>query len=109
MMPVAAYNLLESIDILSTSCSNLSIQCVEGIEATDAGPTMVRKGLAIVTTLVPHIGYDESARIAHKAQESGRNIMDVALEETDLSETELIEILNPESMTEPGSSGVAIG
>ena len=109
MMPVAAYNLLESIDILSTSCSNLSIQCVEGIEATDAGPTMVRKGLAIVTTLVPHIGYDESARIAHKAQESGRNIMVVALEETDLSETELIEILNPESMTEPGSSGVAIG
>lgn len=109
MMPVAAYNLLESIDILSTSCSNLSIQCIEGIEATNAGPTMVRKGLAIVTTLVPHIGYDESARIAHKAQESGRNIMDVALEETDLSETELIEILNPESMTEPGSSGIGIG
>ena len=106
MMPVAAYNLLQSIEILGTACSNLSIQCVEGIEATQTGPNMVEKGLAIVTTLVPHIGYDESARIAHKAQESGRNIMEVALEETSLSETELTEILNPESMTEPGGSGV---
>lgn len=109
MMPIAAYNLLESIDILGTACSNLSIQCIEGIKATDTGPAMVQKGLAIVTTLVPHIGYDESARIAHKAQESGRNIMEVALEETSLSETELVEILNPESMTEPGASGVSIG
>jgi len=58
-----------------------------------------------VTTLVPHIGYDKSARIAHKAQESGRNIMEVALEETSLSEPELTEILNPESMTEPGGLG----
>ena len=106
MMPVAAYNLLQSIEILGTACSNLSIQCVEGIEATQTGPDMVEKGLAIVTTLVPHIGYDESARIAHKAQESGRNIMEVALEETSLSGTELTEILNPESMTEPGGSGV---
>ena len=109
MMPIAAYNLLQSIDILSTACSNLSIQCIEGIKATETGPTMVEKGLAIVTTLVPYIGYDESARIAHTAQESGRNIMEVAQEETSLSESDLIKILNPESMTEPGGSGVSIG
>lgn len=99
MMPVAAYNLLQSIDILSTSAINLTTQCIDGIKPTTKGPDMVENGLAIVTTLVPHIGYDASARIAHKAQITNKSILEVALEETDFKKEKLKDILNPENMT----------
>ena len=101
MMPVAAYNLLQSIDILSTASSNFASQCIDGLKSTSKGPEMVERGLAIVTTLVPHIGYDASADIAHKAQESGKTVLEIALSETDFSEDQLRKILDPESMTEP--------
>ena len=110
MMPVAAYNLLESIDLLTTVSANFTEQCVKGIQATRKGPEMVERGLAIVTTLVPRIGYDASAAIAKEAQESGRTIREVASERTSLSAAELDGILDPESMTEPGlSNGVSLG
>ncbi len=110
MMPVAAYNLLQSIDLLAASARNLARQCVNGLSATAAGPDMVERGLAIVTTLVPHIGYDAAADIAKKAQATGKTVKDVALAETDLSLKELDEILDPSGMTEPGlGAGVALG
>ena len=62
-----------------------------------------------MTTLVPHIGYDKSAELAHKAQQTGQTIMEVALAETDLNKQELQKILDPESMTEPGVSGTSLG
>ena len=103
MMPVAAYCLLESIDLLAASCRNLSRQCVSGIEATARGPAMIEQGLAICTALAPKIGYDAAASIAHMAAESGETIKQVALRETDLSSDELDEILDPVTMTEPGA------
>ena len=110
MMPVTAYNLLQSIDLLAAAARNLGSQCVSGLTATGKGPEMVERGLAIVTTLVPHIGYDASAAIAKKAQSTGRTVKEVAAEETDLSPEELDEILDPTTMTEPGlSGGVSIG
>ena len=102
MMPVAAYCLLESIDLLAASCRNLSRQCVTGITATARGPAMVEQGLAICTALAPKIGYDAAAAIAHMAAESGETIKQVALRETDLSSDELDVILDPVAMTEPG-------
>ncbi len=101
MMPVAAHNLLESIEILSTGSRNFSEQCIEGLVATNKGPQMVNQGLAICTALAPKIGYDKAADIAHKASESGETIKEVALRETQLSSSELDEILEPLSMTEP--------
>ncbi len=101
MMPIAAHNLLESIEILSTGSRNFSEQCIEGLIATDNGPQMVNQGLAICTALAPKIGYDKAADIAHKASESGETIKEVALRETQLSSKELDEILEPLSMTEP--------
>ena len=110
MMPVAAYNLLQSIDLLGASAANLSRQCVTGLTATSAGPDMVDRGQAIVTTLVPHIGYDASADIAKEAQATGQTVKEVALIRTDLSSEDLDEILDPSGMTEPGlGSGVALG
>ena len=109
MMPVAAYNFLQSIELLARASGNLADQCVDGLKATDKGPEMVERGLAIVTTLVPHIGYDASAAIAHKAQATGQTVLEIAIVETNLEESELREILNPESMTEPGVSGMSVG
>ena len=110
MMPVCAYNLLQSIDLLAAASSNLDTQCIRGLKSTKKGPEMVEKGLAIVTTLVPHIGYDASAAIAHEAQVTGKTVKEVALETTKLSAKELDEILDPASMTEPGlGNGVSSG
>lgn len=109
MMPVAAHNLLQSIDLLSSASRNLAEQCIDGLKATSKGPEMVDRGLAIVTTLVPYIGYDAAAEIAHKAQTTGRTVLEVALEETSLKESELVDILDPASMTGSGSSGISVG
>ncbi|MDP7579500.1 MAG: class II fumarate hydratase [SAR202 cluster bacterium] len=110
MMPITAYNLLQSIEILSTSSQNFSDQCIAGLQSTERGPDMVERGLAIATTLVPHIGYDSSAAIAKEAKLTGKTIREVARERTNLSETDLELILNPESMTEPGlGSGISLG
>jgi len=62
---------------------------------------MVMQGLAICTALAPIIGYDEAARLAHVAVESGETIKQVALRETDLTDAQLDEVLEPLSMTEP--------
>ena len=111
MMPVCAYNLLQSIDLLASAARNLEEQCIRGLKATSVGPDMVERGLAIVTTLVPHIGYDASAAIAKEAQATGKTVKEVAIDMTDLSSAELDDILDPSGMTEPGLSagGVSVG
>jgi fumarate hydratase class II len=101
MMPVAAHNLLESIDLLTTSCENFAGQCIDGLEKTSQGPDMVMQGLAIGTALAPIIGYDKAADIAKLASKSGETIREVTLRETDLGPEKLDEVLEPLSMTEP--------
>ena len=104
MMPIAAYNLLQSIEILASSSMNLADRCVKGLTATERGPDMVTNGLAIVTTLVPHIGYDASAAIAKEAQDTGKSIKEIAEIRTNIHPDDLDNILDPKSMTEPGIS-----
>jgi len=101
MMPVAAHNILESIELLATSAKNLARQCINGLTATDKGPETVMEGLAICTALAPIIGYDAAASIAHEASKSGETIKEVAMRVTDLTSAQLDEILEPLSMTEP--------
>lgn len=101
MMPVAAHNILESIELLATSAKNLARQCINGLTATDKGPEMVMEGLAICTALAPIIGYDAAAAIAHEASQNGETIKEVALRVSDLTSEQLDEILDPLSMTEP--------
>ncbi len=102
MLPVACYNLLQSINLLANASLNFSTKCIAGIEATKKGPQMVESGLSLCTALVPEIGYDAAAKIAHLAYESGKSIRDVAFEETKLSSKELESLLDPFKMTENG-------
>jgi fumarate hydratase class II len=101
MLPMAGYNLIQSIETLGRASKNFADACVDGIEATERGPQMVERGLAIVTGLVPLIGYDLSAAIAHEAAETGRTIREVAQEKTDLSPEQLDAGLDPFKMTSP--------
>src|SRR5205814_446762 len=57
MMPVTAYNLLQSISLLASVSHNFTEQCIKGLQATTRGPEMVERGLAICTSLAPIIGY----------------------------------------------------
>jgi fumarate hydratase, class II len=101
MMPVAAYNLLQSIDLLSSVSSNFVDNCIDGIKATEKGPEMLEKGLMLCTALVPEVGYDMAAAIAKEASKTGATIREVARQKTDLSEKDLDRILDPSKMTEP--------
>jgi fumarate hydratase class II len=101
MMPVAAYNLLQSISLLASAVRNFSEQCVKGLKATTRGPEVVERGLAICTALAPVIGYDAAAAISKEAYKTGKTIREVARERTKLSEGELDRILDPANMTEP--------
>ena len=103
MMPVAAYNILQSISLLAASAINFAEQCVTGIEATSVGPDMVEKGLMLGTALTPAIGYDAAAALAKEAAATGKTIREMAKLKTDLSDAELDRLLDPGSMTQPGA------
>ena len=109
MMPVSAYNLLQSIGLLASVTRNFTEQCIKGIKATTKGPEMVERGLAISTALAPIIGYDEAASISKEAYKTGKTVREVAREKTNLSEQELDRILDPASMTKPGLEGGPAG
>ena len=109
MMPVAAYNLLQSISLLASSADNFAEQCVKGLKATEVGPAMVEKGLMLGTALSPAIGYDRAAEIAKDAAATGSTIREVARKMTELADEQLDELLNPVKMTEPGLGGGPAG
>lgn len=102
MMPVAAYNLLQSISLLATGLDNFREKCIDGIKATERGPELVERGLALCTALVPAVGYDIAAQISHDAYESGKTVREIAREKTKLTEAELDKLLDPFKMTAPG-------
>ncbi len=101
MMPLAAHNLIQAIEILGAATSNFAERCIRGIRSTPRGPEMVERGLAIVTGLAPLIGYDKAAAIAHEAARTGRTVREVAREMTSLTPEQLDRALDPLRMTEP--------
>ncbi len=105
MMPVAALNLLQEITLLGRVAGNFADQCVVGITATNRGPELLEKGLAIGTALAPVVGYDRAAAIAKEAAATGQTIREVARIRTDLTDADLDRLLDPEKMVQPGVGG----
>jgi fumarate hydratase class II len=94
MLPVIAYNLLQSIHLLASGSGLLADKCVTGITANrEKCASYIEKSLALATYLVPHVGYDKAASIAEKAYDTGKSIREVVLEEKLFSEDELVDIL----------------
>ena len=103
MMPLMAYNLLRSIEWLSTSVLQFTERCVAGIEAEQARcQSTVERSLALATALVPLIGYDQAAEISKEAYISGKTVGSLAKERQIMPDDDLDETLNPYRMTEPG-------
>ncbi len=98
MMPLMAYDLLESIELLAAAGRNFAHKLVDGIEP-DRGRAegFIEQSLAMGTVLAPEIGYDRAAAIAKEAYSTGRTIREVAREQSGLSEDRLQELLDPRS------------
>ncbi|RME52308.1 MAG: class II fumarate hydratase, partial [Deltaproteobacteria bacterium] len=103
MLPVMAYNLHTSIEILAASARNFSRKCVVGLEADRKRcAELVEQSLALVTPLAPVIGYDAAAEIAKESYRTGKTVRELVRERKILPEAELEEILDLRPMTEPG-------
>ncbi|MBB1419061.1 MULTISPECIES: class II fumarate hydratase [Pseudoalteromonas] len=103
MLPVIAYNILQSIELLANSSQALADKAIRSFKVKH---TNIDKALAknpiLVTALNPVIGYAKAAKIAKQAYQDGRPILDVAEQETDLSRSELETLLNPAKLTQGG-------
>ncbi|MBW2298236.1 MAG: aspartate ammonia-lyase, partial [Deltaproteobacteria bacterium] len=82
MQPLIAYNLLQSIQILGESARVFAEKCIRGIEADEARCAgNLEKSLAMVTYLVPLLGYDRAAELSKRAHETGKTVREVVIEE----------------------------
>jgi fumarate hydratase class II len=102
MMPLMTHNLLQSIALLTAAMTVFTEKLVRGLQADRKRcEEMIEKSLAMCTSLSPHIGYDNAARIAKEAYASGKTVREVAREQKILPEEELERLLDPWSMTQP--------
>ena len=96
MLPVIAYNLLQSIDLLTNSAHELGTKCIANftINHKNINATIERNPI-LATALAPKIGYEAAAKIAKIAYQTQQPILDVAIAETDLDAKELRRLLDP--------------
>ena len=99
MLPLIGHTLIQSIQLLSTSSTALADKVINTMQVNH---TMIQQNLAknpiLVTALVHLIGYEKSADIAKKAYAEQRTVLDVAKELTEISEAELIILLDPKRL-----------
>ncbi len=106
MLPIIAYNLLESIDLLASTSQVLAEKAVAGIVVNrEWVADVVERNPILVTALNPIIGYDAAAKIAKRAYAENRRVKDVAMEMTDLSADELDRLLDAADLTKGGIRG----
>ncbi|CUO07438.1 aspartate ammonia-lyase [Clostridium disporicum] len=97
--PVLIYNLYQSINILSNGVDTFINNCVLGIEPNvKRCKELVEGSIGIVTALAPVLGYEKAAAIAKKALYTGKQVKEVAEEESELSSSEIVSLLNVEKM-----------
>jgi len=95
MMPVIAFNLLESVRLLANVSNVFRAKCVDGIKANKKScEASIEKSLMLSTALVPALGYDKAAQLAKKAYKEGKTIREVVLEEGLIPPKKLNKILD---------------
>ncbi|MCD6581673.1 MAG: class II fumarate hydratase [Desulfuromusa sp.] len=103
MMPVMAYNVLQSIELLSNGITAFDEKCLAGLQADEKRCSdLLEQSLALVTALVPEIGYDRATDLAKQAHKTGKTLRELALEDG-INPEVLDNLLDPVSMTEPKS------
>jgi len=110
MLPVIAFNLLQSIEILAGVVPLLADKAIAGFRVReDHIKEALERNPILVTALNPVIGYEKGAATAKQAYKEGRPILDVALETTGLSRRKLLELLDPATLTKGGIHGGSAG
>ena len=106
MMPMIAYNLVQSIEILANASRLLADRCVVGIVANEErARALVEESLAMCTALAPKIGYDRAGAIAKEAFATGKTVREIAQRDAVLPPDELERVLDAREMTEGGIPG----
>ena len=99
MLPVMAYNLLESIELLTTSTDVFEKKLINHLEAnTEKLDENIQKNSILVTALVPVIGYDKSAEVAKEAMSQNKTIKEVLIDKNLISIEEIDELLDIEKL-----------
>ncbi|WP_171303837.1 aspartate ammonia-lyase [Clostridium cochlearium] len=103
--PVIFYNLFQSIETLTNGVNTFVENCIIGITANrERCKKLVDNSVGIITAICPHVGYKKAASIAKTAIKTGASVRELTLQQGILKESELNEILDTVSMTEPGIS-----
>ena len=103
MLPMIAYNLLQSIELLANGSRLLAEKCIDGFQVNrDRLQDALSRNPILVTALNAVIGYELGARIAKTAYAENRPVIDVAAEMTQLSRQELERLLDPAALTKGG-------
>lgn len=102
MMPIIAYNLLQSIEILTGTMDVLTERCVKGITANrERCRELADKSIGLATILNPSIGYEAAASVAKEAMATGKSLRQVVIERGILTPNQVKKVLDPSRMTEP--------
>ena len=97
--PLIAHNILQSVDLLSDSTKNFSLYCIKGLKADKIKiKEYLDDSLMLVTALAPHIGYDNSAKIAKKALKNKTTLREEALKSGLINEKDYNRIVDPKKM-----------
>jgi len=97
--PVIIHNFLQTVGLLTDGMRSFREKCLSGLTVnTDRMDELVHRSLMLVTALTPHIGYEKSAEIAHKALKENTTLEEAALSLEYASKEELKQWLNPNSM-----------
>ncbi len=101
--PVIIHNVLISIKLLSDACDSFTDNCVVGIEANEVNiKKNLNNSLMLVTSLNPHIGYDNAAKVAKKAHKEHTTLKEAAVALGLLTAEKFDEVVRPEKMISPG-------
>jgi aspartate ammonia-lyase len=102
MEPILVFNLFQSVEMLTAAVATLTERCVKGITANaERCLEMVERSIAIVTAVVPAIGYEKASDVAKEALATGKPVREIILAKGYLSAAELDDLLSIEAMTKP--------
>ncbi len=103
MMPIIAYNLFQSMDIMINAVNAFVDKCLVGVQANREKATgWLAKNAILVTALNPVIGYQKGAEVAKEAMATNRTVREVVVEKGYLSADETDRLLNVHNLTEGG-------
>ncbi|WP_132012983.1 aspartate ammonia-lyase [Hydrogenispora ethanolica] len=106
MEPVAAYNLLQSIAILTNGINIFTEKCIRGITANrERCKEYLENSIGVITALNPHVGYEQAAALAHEALVTGKTVRELLREKQIFTDEEIDTIFNVKEMTMPGIAG----